>query len=65
MEIKILTTIVLHGFQQFFTVINYITNSYSRLFVRWTPPSTPEGYWDLTVRTPEKWKQQDHENDNL
>lgn len=23
-----------------------------------TPPSTPEGFWDLTVHTPEEWKQE-------
>ena len=26
----------------------------SRHRARWSPPRTPEGYWDLTVRTPEK-----------
>jgi len=24
-----------------------------------TPPVTPEGFWDLTMRTPEDWKEQD------
>ena len=24
---------------------------------RWSPPHTPEGYWDLSVRTPEKWRE--------
>ena len=27
----------------------------SRHKAKWSPPHTPEGYWDLTVRTPEKW----------
>ena len=28
----------------------------SRHKARWSPPRTPEGFWDLTVRTPEKWE---------
>ena len=28
----------------------------SRHKARWKPPSTPEGFWDLTIRTPEDWK---------
>lgn len=24
-----------------------------------TPPDTPDGYWDLSMRTPEDWVQQD------
>lgn len=27
----------------------------SRHKARWKPPSTPDGFWDLTVRTPEDW----------
>jgi hypothetical protein len=29
---------------------------HSRHRNRSTPPSTPEGFWDLTVLTPEEWK---------
>jgi hypothetical protein len=28
----------------------------SRHKSKWTPPTTPEGFWDLTVHTPEEWK---------
>lgn len=30
--------------------------SCSRHKARWTPPSTPEGYWDLSLHTPKEWK---------
>jgi hypothetical protein len=25
------------------------------LFYRWEAPATPEGYWDLTMHTPDDW----------
>jgi hypothetical protein len=28
----------------------------SRHKAKYTPPSTPEGFWDLTLRTPDEWK---------
>lgn len=28
----------------------------SRHKSHWSPPSTPDGFWDLTVHTPEEWK---------
>jgi hypothetical protein len=28
----------------------------SRHKAKWTPPQTPEGFWDLSVRTPDEWK---------
>eukprot|EP01039_Chlorochromonas_danica_P000313 gene313-335_t len=30
--------------------------SCSRHKARWTPPSTPEGFWDLSLHTPAGWK---------
>lgn len=30
--------------------------SCSRHKARWTPPSTPEGFWDLSLHTPAAWK---------
>ena len=27
----------------------------SRHKSRWTPPSTPEGFWDISVKTPDDW----------
>jgi hypothetical protein len=27
----------------------------SRHKARWTPPSTPEGFWNLTLQTPDDW----------
>eukprot|EP01031_Cornospumella_fuschlensis_P027722 gene27722-33486_t len=30
--------------------------SCSRHKARWTPPSTPEGYWDLSLHTPADWR---------
>lgn len=30
--------------------------SCSRHKARWTPPSTPDGFWDLAVNTPPEWK---------
>ncbi|KAJ1440193.1 hypothetical protein B484DRAFT_391440 [Ochromonadaceae sp. CCMP2298] len=29
----------------------------SRHKSRYTPPSTPEGYWQLTLNTPDDWKE--------
>lgn len=34
---------------------------HSRHRDRSTPPSTPEGFWDLTILTPEEWKKSDHQ----
>jgi len=28
----------------------------SRHKARWTPPGTPEGFWGLTLHTPDDWK---------
>ena len=33
-----------------------VLQSCSRHKARWTPPSTPEGFWSLTLHTPEDWR---------
>lgn len=36
--------------------MNEFLKNCSRHKGKWTPPDTPEGFWDLTIRTPEDWK---------
>jgi len=43
------------------TKANEMVQECSRHRQAFTPPDTPDGYWDLTVRTPEEWKVQDEE----
>jgi len=33
----------------------------SRHKARWTPPSTPEGFWELSLNTPSEWNRQEGE----
>jgi hypothetical protein len=28
---------------------------------RWTPPSTPDSFWEIGIHTPEEWKAQRQE----
>jgi hypothetical protein len=32
----------------------------SRHKSHWSPPSTPDGFWDLTVHTPDEWRKDPH-----
>lgn len=34
-------------------------NECSRHRSKWTPPSTPEGFWDVSLGTPDNWTQKD------
>jgi hypothetical protein len=36
--------------------VNEFLQLCSRHKSKWTPPQTPEGFWDLSVRTPDEWK---------
>ena len=33
-----------------------VLQSCSRHKAKWTPPATPEGFWNLTLETPDDWK---------
>lgn len=47
--------IILNIYVYLIGVLEYLILSIFDLCRRWEAPATPEGYWDLTIQTPEDW----------